>query len=192
MALPMQREVDLHRITLLGFSLGGRVALSLYEQMHGAVGKLVLLAPDGLKLNFWYWLSTQTWLGDKIFYMTMKRPGWFFGMLKALNRFGLVNSSIYKFVRYYIHNAEVRRLLYLRWNSLRKLRPRISHIRALVNSGKSQVRLVYGKHDRIILPSRARRFCKGMESCCRLEIIESGHQVLHEKHVKDILSALML
>ena len=39
-------------ISLIGFSLGGRVALSLYQTMPEQIKKLVLLAPDGLKLNF--------------------------------------------------------------------------------------------------------------------------------------------
>jgi pimeloyl-ACP methyl ester carboxylesterase len=45
---------------LMGFSLDGRIALSVLELMPAGVSRLVLLAPDGLKINFWYWLSTQT------------------------------------------------------------------------------------------------------------------------------------
>src|SRR6476646_10231140 len=55
------------KITLMGFSLGGRMALALYEKMFTSVEELVLLAPDGLKVNFWYWLSTQTWIGNRLF-----------------------------------------------------------------------------------------------------------------------------
>jgi hypothetical protein len=46
--------------------------------MPEQIEKLVLLAPDGLKVNFWYWLATQTWLGKNSFCFTMKHPGWFF------------------------------------------------------------------------------------------------------------------
>src|SRR5512138_3675541 len=35
------------KISLLGFSLGGRVALSLYQSMPSEIDKIVLLAPDG-------------------------------------------------------------------------------------------------------------------------------------------------
>ncbi|HEX5653421.1 MAG TPA: alpha/beta hydrolase, partial [Chitinophagaceae bacterium] len=95
--------------SLMGFSLGGRMALSLYQAMPNKIDKLVLLAPDGLKVNFWYWLSTQSFLGNKLFAFTMQHPHWFFGFLKILNALKLVNASIFKFVNHYIGDTTVRR-----------------------------------------------------------------------------------
>ena len=180
-----------NRLTLLGFSLGGRIALSLYQAMPGNVEKIILLAPDGLKVNFWYWLATQTRAGNKFFAYTMKKPGWFFGLLRVLNKLGLVNTSIFKFVNYYIGDPGVRRLLYTRWISLRKLKPGLKKIKKLILENKTPVRLVYGKHDRIILSSVGQKFKKGLETHCTLVVIASGHQVLHEKHVAEILPALL-
>lgn len=177
-------------ITFLGFSLGGRMVLSLYERMPQLTEKILLLAPDGLKVNFWYWLSTQTWPGNRLFSFTMRHPGWFFGFLKLLHFFGMVNSSIFKFVNYYINNPEVRKLLYLRWTTLRKIKPDIRRIKELIQNHETRVFLVYGKYDRIILPARGKKFIRGIEKFAALDIIDSGHQVLHEKHVKQILPLL--
>ncbi len=179
------------KLTLLGFSLGGRIALSLFQVMPEKIEKLVLLAPDGLKVNFWYRISTQTWLGNKFFHFTMKHPGWFFGFLKMLNKLKLVNASIFKFVNHYIGDAEVRRLLYDRWTTLRKLKPDLKLIKSLARKNDIQIRLIYGKHDRIILSSVGERFKKGIEEHCTLSLIHSGHQVLHEKHINEILPALL-
>lgn len=179
------------KLSLIGFSLGGRIALSLYQTMPDKIEKLVLLAPDGLKVNFWYRLATQTWLGNKFFALTMKKPSWFFGLLKLLNKLKLVNASIFKFVNYYIGDAEVRRLLYARWTTLRKLKPNISWIKNQVRENKTPVRLIYGRHDRIILSSVGEKFKKGIEEHCTLTVIHSGHQVLHEKHIQEILTALL-
>jgi hypothetical protein len=52
------------------------------------------------------------------------------------------------------------------------------------------VDLIYGKFDRIILSSRGMKFRKGIEKYASLTEIHSGHQVLHEKHVKEILPLL--
>ena len=179
------------KLTLLGFSLGGRIALSLFQLMPEKIEKLVLLAPDGLKINFWYWLTTQTWSGNKFFHFTMKHPGWFFGFLKMLNKLKLVNSSVFKFVNYYIGEAEFRRLLYARWTCMRKFRPGIKQIKSLIREKNCIVRLVYGEHDLIILSSVGERFMKGIEENCTLSAIHSGHQVLHEKHIEEILPALL-
>lgn len=177
-------------LTLMGFSLGGRMALSIYLTQPTIAKKVILLAPDGLKVNFWYWLSTRTWIGNKLFAFTMKHPKWFFGFLELMNKMGLVNASIFKFVSFYIGNKEARLLLYQRWTSLRYLKPNLEKIKASVRKYKTPVRLVYGKHDRIILPVRGEQFRMGIEEYCVLKVIESGHQVLHEKHVEEIVGVL--
>ncbi len=175
---------------LLGFSLGGRIALSLYQSAPELVKKLVLLAPDGLKVNFWYWLATQTWFGSRLFSFTMKYPGWFFILLKLLNKMGLVNSSVFKFVNFYIGKPAAREILYQRWTGLRKLRPDLARIKKFIRQYQTEIRLVYGKFDRIILPVRGEKFQKGIEEYCKIAIIDSGHQVVHEKHAEAIIKAL--
>lgn len=177
--------------TLLGFSLGGRIALSFYQAQPECIKKIILLAPDGLRVNPWYWFATQTWIGIKIFELSMKYPGWFFGFLKAVNKLGFVNASVFKFVNHYISNKEARQLLYQRWTTLRKLKPDLAKIRLYIRQYKTQTRLIYGKYDRIILPVRGENFKKGIEEFCTLTVIDSGHQVVHENHVKQILPALL-
>lgn len=178
-------------VTLLGFSLGGRVALSLLETNTLACARIVLLAPDGLKVNAWYWLATQTWPGNRFFAFTMKHPGWFFGMLKVMNKLKLVNASIFKFVNYYIGDAVVRQSLYDRWTTLRKLKPQLGKIKKQIAAHNIPVRILYGRHDRIILSSVGERFRKGIEGQCIIQVIPAGHQVLHEKHVEEIVVALV-
>jgi pimeloyl-ACP methyl ester carboxylesterase len=179
-----------NHITLIGYSLGGRIALNLYQIIPERIEKIILLAPDGLKINFWYWFSTQTRIGNKLFSFTMKYPGWFFGFLKILNRLKLVNASIFKFVNHYIGDKHLRAELYNRWTALRKIKPHVNYIKQLVKKFRTQIRLLYGKHDRIIIAARGKKFKKGIEKFCRLSIIHSGHQVLHEKHIQEILPAL--
>lgn len=185
-----KRETGNEKLILMGFSLGGRIALSFYQAQPENVEKLILLAPDGLIVNFWYWFSTQTWIGNNIFSFSMKYPGWFFAFLKLANKLGLVNASVFKFVNYYIGNKEARELLYQRWTSLRKLKPDLQRIKNLIRQQQTPTRLVYGKYDRIILPVRGEKFQKGIEEFCTVTVIASGHQVLHENHVDGILTAL--
>lgn len=185
------KEGSAPKLSLIGFSLGGRIALSLYQAWPGIIEKLVLLAPDGLKVNFWYRLATRTWAGKKLFALTMKYPGWFFGLLRLLNKLKLVNSSIFKFVSYYIGNTTARRQLYERWITLRRLKPKRKHIKAFIRQNKTPVELIYGQHDRIILPIRGEKFREGIEEYCKLSVINSGHNVLNEKHAERLTEALL-
>src|ERR1700744_3326350 len=44
---------------LMGYSMGGRIALQLLELAAPRIERLVLLAPDGLVVNPWYWLAPR-------------------------------------------------------------------------------------------------------------------------------------
>jgi hypothetical protein len=86
-----------------------------------------------LILNFWYWLSTQTIFGNKIFAATIHNPGWFLSMLKLFNRLGVLNQSVYKFVNHFLHDKQKRKQLYLRWTCLRKIRPDLAIIKQIIS-----------------------------------------------------------
>jgi pimeloyl-ACP methyl ester carboxylesterase len=188
--LQVKHDLEASKITLLGFSMGGRVALQLLQSMPNKIERIVLLAPDGLKVNFWYWLSTQTYIGNRLFGFTMKYPGWFFWLLQTGDRLKLINPSVLKFTRFYIDDATVRRLLYERWTCMRAIKPDLAFIKKLIRVHQLPVRLLYGKYDRIIRHERGEKFRKGIESFCTLHIIQTGHQVLQEKQVNHIIQSI--
>jgi pimeloyl-ACP methyl ester carboxylesterase len=178
------------RFTLLGFSMGGRLALQLLQQIPEQIEKMILLAPDGLKVNFWYWLSTQTYIGNRLFSYTMKDPQWFFFLLAISNRLRLINQSVFKFIRYYLHDSTARQLLYDRWTCLQSIRPDLALIKKIIRTQQKPVHLLYGQYDRIIRHERGEKFRAGIESFCTLQIIQAGHQLLQEKHVDQIIRLL--
>ena len=102
----------------------------------------------------------------------------------------LVNASVYKFVNYYNDDEEARHMLYTRWTSLRKIRPNLEKVKEHIRMHKTPVRLIYGKHDRIILPVRGELFQKGIEPFCSIRILNSGHQLLTAKYGDEISGAL--
>ena len=177
-------------ITLVGYSLGGRIALALYEVIHSRVDQLLLIAPDGLKVNPWYWLATQNGVGNRLFKFTMDHPKWFFIFLKGLNRLGLVNTSIFKFVNFYIGDHKVREDLYNRWTRLKQFRPDIKKIKSLISESKINTTIVYGIHDKIILPARGEKFRSGIEKFCEIKLFDSGHRLLESKFAAEIFRTL--
>lgn len=196
---PFQLQEILHQLkatlsytgdkaALIGFSFGARLALSLFELYPAMFNRLILLAPDGLVVNEWYWLATQTQAGNRFFAFTMKNPQWFFGLIRMGATIGAVNPSIQKFTRQYIHNYQVRKDLYNRWTCMRKFRPALNRVKQNIIRHSIPVRLLYGAHDKMILPGRGKKFRKGIESFCTLQVIDSGHQVLHERNAHHIIS----
>src|SRR5690606_16400705 len=128
--------------TVMGFSMGGRIALDYYENFPRQVNKLILLAPDGIRKSPWYRFSTQTAIGKFIFKHTMDSPTLFFRLLNIGKKLGLVNASIFKFVNYYIGDAAARDLLYKRWTTFSKFLPSVSKCRTAIKTYHTPVRIL--------------------------------------------------
>lgn len=175
---------------LMGYSLGGRLALSLYENYSAEINKLILVASDGFKTNFWYFIATQTKWGNRIFKWTMNHPGWFLKMAAILQKRKLINAGISKFVAVYLHDEKVREQLYTIWIGFRKFKPNIKKIKQLIQKHNTQLRLVYGRYDKIIPYKTGEKFIEGIEQQSRIVLIEGGHQILVKKNFKSFLTVL--
>src|SRR4051812_19762610 len=75
------------KFSLLGFSMGGRIALHLTQIMPQEVERLVLLAPDGLNFNVWRWMASDTWAGNKFMNYTIHNAGWVAWVLAKAEKF---------------------------------------------------------------------------------------------------------
>lgn len=177
---------------LLGYSMGGRLALQLIELAPERIRWLVLLAPDGLRVNPWYWVVTQTRWGNRLFRQTMRQPGWFFFLLRMANGLRMVNPSVYKFTLHYIDDAQARQSLYTRWSVTSGFSPHLRKIGAIIRDRRIPVHLLYGRYDRIIKWQRGEEFRRLCTPFCQLTLLPAGHQLLQPKFMEVILSALYL
>jgi pimeloyl-ACP methyl ester carboxylesterase len=173
-----QKEKE--KFTLMGFSLGGRIALHLTQILCRQIERIVLIAPDGLRINFWYSLGTHTWIGNKLLRHTVNNPGWFLKMLNLAEKAELINKNISSFVHYYMDDVDQRQILYYRWTTMRKFEPNIIKIKRLINKYKIKVRMLFGKHDNIIPLAGGQSFYVGIEDHTVLKVVNLGHHLLNE------------
>lgn len=173
-----------NKFSLLGFSLGGRIALHLLQTVPSRIERAALIAPDGLHLNFWYALGTQTSLGNKLFAYTMKKPNWFFNLVNVGYRTKLLSKSIVKFTHHYLDDEKERLLLYKRWTTMRKFKPNASAVKKVIEKYKIAVRVLFGRYDRIILSKRNSFF--NNNPYVKIQVIEAGHMLLKERYADDI------
>lgn len=177
-------------VTILGYSMGGRVGLHLLQLLPAQIRKMVLLAPDGLTLNPWYYLATQTQPGNRLFHYTMNHPRWFQQLVVLLNRSRLINRSIAKFVLHSIDRTEVRTHLFRVWTTMRAFRPHLKKLQAAIINQRIPVVLVFGRYDRVIASKHGRVFQKGVKPFVTVHELEEGHQLLRPKHRSFIISLL--
>ncbi|HMH34519.1 MAG TPA: alpha/beta hydrolase [Puia sp.] len=186
----LEQSVPPAKIQVLGYSMGGRIALSLLELIPEKMERLLLIAPDGLDNSRWYNVATQYNVGNKLFKYTMQHPGWFLGLMRIAHGFRLVNQSIHKFAISHISDRQVRTDLYRRWTTMRHFHPAVKTIRSQIASRKIPVELLYGRYDRMIRHETGAAFIKGIEPTCQLTILPSGHQLLQPKNLDLIISLL--
>jgi pimeloyl-ACP methyl ester carboxylesterase len=179
------------KYSLLGFSMGGRIALHVTQLMVERVEKLILLAPDGLSFNFWRWFGSETWIGNKLLSYTIHNPGWLAWVINKAEKWKVIPRSLADFIGYYIQDEESRLILYRRWISMRKFSPSLGKLKKLIAQQKIEVRMMFGAFDRIIPYQGGERFKKGIDELATVEVIEAGHNLLNEVHARKIVQLII-
>ena len=170
--------------------MGGRIALSLLQTAPEKIARLILLAPDGIKINGWYRFATQSRLGNSLFHWAMHKPSLFFFFLRIAERTKWINPGIHNFIFKYLDDARARDELYKRWTVMKEFKPDIPIIRSFIRERRIAVRFIYGRHDRIIPPGSGEEFRKGIEDWCSLTVLDAGHGLLQTRQT-EVIAALL-
>ncbi|WP_153661352.1 alpha/beta fold hydrolase [Chitinophaga sp. SYP-B3965] len=168
------------RFSLLGYSMGGRLALCLVERMASRISHLILVAPDGLKNNPWHMIATQTRIGNRVFSYNTRHPELFFRLLTLWRRWGLLNESVYKFAFHSMDKLDKRQLVYNVWTNMRRMMPSKQKCKRLLAQYNIDTVMFFGRFDRVIPPVFGARFADGSFPC-KLVVLEKGHQLLSEE-----------
>jgi pimeloyl-ACP methyl ester carboxylesterase len=121
----------------------------------------------------------------------MRHPQWFGLIVDQMNRRKWINSSVAKYVHYYIDEQNVRDDLYRIWTTMRKFRPNLQHIKRSLTEHKIPLHLVFGSYDRVIPVKNGYRFQKEAAEWIHVHELQSGHLLLKEKHAAFIISLLI-
>ncbi|WP_143308127.1 alpha/beta fold hydrolase [Chitinophaga vietnamensis] len=165
------------RYSLLGYSMGGRLALCLVEKMAPQINHLILAAADGLRNNPWHMFVTQTGVGNKIFKYNTHHPQLFFALLNGWRKLGLLNQSVYKFALHRMDQPEKRIQVYEIWTLMRRMMPDKRYCKQLLSRYNIATLLIFGKYDRVIPPVLGKRFADGSFPC-KMLVLEKGHQLI--------------
>lgn len=170
---------------LLGYSLGGKVALKTIELYPEKVRGLLLVAPDGIKINYFYKFVSGTRMGRYIYGGLVNNPKPLFVITDGLRSMRLLSKKLHRFVYYHMENYERRKLVGEVWMIYRFLEPNIAEIQRVINSQKINTTLIYGKYDSVIQAKQGVKMNSGLEQDS-LHILESGHLLLQESTVEYI------
>jgi pimeloyl-ACP methyl ester carboxylesterase len=172
------QQHNIKRFSLLGFSLGGRVALACLEIFSSRVDRVFLLAPDGIELSRWYRLLIRSRVGQRFSRYLVENPALFFKLADFLKKRGYISDRLYDFAVHHTYTLEKRQKLYNVWMAVRNIVPDIGNVRRIIRENNTLVYLVMGKYDSVIPVKIADKFRAGMEDKIILYIAPAGHNLV--------------
>ena len=186
----LRNEFGVEKVSLLGYSMGGRMCLKVIEMMPEAIDKVLLVAPDGLSFNTFYYFLTRTIPGKALFNHFLNTPDFYFPIMNAIKRVGLVSDARHKFAMQHIQTGDSRKFLQNVWPSTCRIIPNNSRVRVLVNKYKIPVHIFMGNYDKVIPPKMGKRFAGGMKTA-ELHIVEKGHRVMDADTMPQMAKCLL-
>src|SRR6185312_5504156 len=120
--------------SVAGFSMGGKFTLPIVKYFSDRIEKIILIAPDGVTLNFWYKLATGFSFTRALLRTIVVKPNLYLNLIKLFSIVKLVPSSTVKFANSQMITRQQRRRVYYSWVVFRMLKVNIKEIARLINS----------------------------------------------------------
>lgn len=178
-------EISADKAWLMGYSLGGRVALKLAELMPEKIGGLYLFAPDGLKTNRWYAFLSKYAIGRATFRLLRRHHRFFFKVMDLALRLNLTEKKMHRFITSQVATDAMRQQVYDVWTFYRHIEIEPDKFIEVTRNEGIPVDLFFGKYDKVIPASNSRKLAHRMPEA-RIHILEAGHAMLNRELARRI------
>lgn len=168
------------KISLMGFSMGGRIALSLIPDFAPALNEVFLLAPDGIAERVYYRDLIANKFGDAAFKQLLRHPGMLINATQFFSKIGLTKEYVADYVKNYFGDVRRRRRIYDTWRSMQTFRANLSAVRSAGERHHLNIYLFWGKRDKVLPVEYAHRFKKAVPQC-ELILLDGGHFIVDER-----------
>ena len=177
--------------TLLGYSIGGRIALSLMVDRPSAWHKVVLLAPDGLKQSPFYAITVHTQLGRWAWFWMDRQERLVWNASNALLKWGLISKHLHGFIYFHSSSHAMRIMVWKGWRSHRRCWPSHRAIKFALKQAP-HVAFVFGAYDKIIPvrnANRLRRMTRALSNVT-FQTVRSGHNMLKPEAMDAVVHSI--
>lgn len=174
--------------SVLAFSIGARMALSLLESCPEKIEKTYLIAPDGFQKNYWYQLAVSP-LGKLAFWRFIKKPLFFLKIAQMLTHAGLLHQELYLLAEKYSNTPPKRFLLWRTWLSHKHLMPNLKILHHVLGQKPIPIVILLAHQD-LLTPSLSVQKFATTHPCIHVKHSSyKHHQILREAlQDKELLS----
>lgn len=176
------QENQIQNFSVIAFSMGGRFALATLEAFSERIENALLLAPDGITEDPFYYSATRFNFTRNIFKKILKNNHRFHGFAGLLSRIGIVHESVLKFAKMMVDTPVKQKQLYQSWVGFRTLNFDIKKSAQLINNQEIKVKIFMGKYDQLLPIHNVYPLTKRLKNS-ELIVLESTHGRLVEKTI---------
>lgn len=180
------KEQNIQKFSLLAFSLGARPALASFNFFPKEVNQIILLAPDGIHINFWYRVSTGFAPVRYLFRNSVDNPKTFLRLTRLFEKSRLVNKSLIRLAKKQMASKELRQRVYSSWMVYRQFKISHKELAQLIQKHGSKFIIIGATHDKLIPSRRLAAFSQLLpkeNTVCRIE--NCGHYELFRRLIKN-------
>ena len=179
---------------LLGYSLGGRIALTLFEHAPETWSGIRLLAPDGFRKNPMYRFAVETHLGRMTWAWTNRHAHFVRKVIRGLRRLRFIPAHLEHFALHHTENEAMRTLVARTWRTHREFWPTMNGTKkawGTLEQRGAHVYAVFGERDAIIPWAWSKPWRQQAPKHVHFMHIDAGHVMRHHDTVERIAEAIL-
>jgi len=179
---------------LLGYSLGGRIALTLFERNPEAWSGMILLAPDGFRKNPMYRFAVETRLGRATWAWTDRHADTVRSWIRAMRRMKIIPAHLEHFALHHTQDHAMRTLVAHTWKTHRAFWPTRNGTKSAwdgLAAREVAVHAIFGSRDVIIPWSWSKPWRDFAPSQVHFLKVPCGHVMRHSDTVECIAQAIL-
>jgi len=183
-----QKDNQVEAFDLMGYSMGGKVALSVFPEFHQQISKLILIAADGLDMPFYRRIT----FFDKLNFAMLRKlfhfDFVFHSFLEVFYRLKMINSYSYRFSKKWMRTTKHRKERLQLWYSMRSIIPQSKLLNEIIDQDQTEVQLYWGKEDKVIPIAPAEKWAANSAQV-DLASLDEDHLIIGENLNREILKA---
>ncbi|MGB3778340.1 MAG: alpha/beta hydrolase [Tunicatimonas sp.] len=163
--------------SMLGFSLGGKVALYTFQLFSDRVDEIHLIAPYGIKANVVEFITQRLPFVYRRLERYVHHPAALLSLLEIFRRYKLLNTTLVNITINQMSSQEARARVFYTMRLYGTLRLDLRSIRKKLEASKVPVVFYLGLYDKILTIKALNRYLSALIDAS-LHVMPSGHSRL--------------
>jgi pimeloyl-ACP methyl ester carboxylesterase len=190
LALQVMQQFGVAKVSLMGYSIGGRVCLSMVHAIPQSIHRVLLMASDGLVINRYYWFFNRVAVGRFLFTRFLNSGSLAFRVAALCRRLRLIREGQFRLAQSVLQTPERRLQLLHAWPCLRFLVTPPAVLKEVINKHQLPVHIFMGATDRILPPSLGKQFAAGVPTV-HLQVVARGHRIFDAANAAQLAAPLL-